>query len=69
MDSSITLQEKGNLPQEPRVYGDTVTTNTRPGWEDVYSRMHITDPDNFIYIHIVMAADLSQLIANAMLLL
>ena len=34
------------------------------GLQDIYTRMHVADFDYFIYIHVVMAANLRQLVGK-----
>ena len=51
--------------QEPRVNGNAVSADTRAGLKDVYAGMHVTDTDDFIYIHIVMPADLRQFVGES----
>ena len=50
--------------KKPRINADAMTANARTRLQNVYARMHIADLDDFIDIHVVMAADLRQLVCK-----
>ena len=43
--------------KEPRIYADAMSTYSRAWLKDIYTRMHIADLDDFINIHVVVAAN------------
>lgn len=53
------------IPHEkPRIYTNTVSTDTRPRLKNVHTRMHIADSNNLIYIHMIISTDFRQFICK-----
>ena len=50
--------------QEPGIHADAVATHAGAGLQDVHARVHIADPDDLVYIHIVVTADTAQLVCK-----
>ena len=50
--------------QEPRVNTDAVATHTGAGLKNIHARMHVTNLDYLIDIHIVVTADTGQLVGK-----
>ena len=51
--------------QEPRVNRDAVAAHARAGLQDVYTGVHVADADDFVHVHVVVAADAAQLVGES----
>ena len=51
--------------EEPGVNADAVATHTRARLQDVDTRVHVADADDFIHIHVVVTADATQFVGKS----